>query len=447
MKFKFRSIKTKVLFYFGGITILILISFNFALYHFLEQNIKLSIQNNLYHKAVYINNQILLNNTEKKFFNSEELESFDMAIVKEGKIIQQKGTTNFNELKRFIDDRKSFFIFNNDDNLDGLYILRIKDPFNGAILFYEKDVSSKITKKLQEIKDILMVLEPILFILLLFMVSKVTDKILQSINRITKTANQIYVRDFSSEIAQPKYDDEIKDLVDSFNQMIKRLKGGVQVLEQFNSDVSHELKTPLTVIKGEIELTLNKDRPSEYYVNTLKVIESETEQIQSIVDNLLLLTKYTKENIQQTFENLNADSILLSVIEKFNLQLKEKNIKLQIKEFESVSIKANSILIATIFSNLIDNAIKYSLDNTRITICLFKQDKMHFIVKDEGIGINKENLEKVQDRFYRVDESRNKKIKGFGLGLSIVKNSISLHNGTMEISSKENIGTTVEVII
>ena len=447
MKFKFRSIKTKVLFYFGGITILILISFNFALYHFLEQNIKLSIQNNLYHKAVYINNQILLNNTEKKFFNSEELESFDMAIVKEGKIIQQKGTTNFNELKRFIDDRKSFFIFNNDDNLDGLYILRIKDPFNGAILFYEKDVSSKITKKLQEIKDILMVLEPILFILLLFMVSKVTDKILQSINRITKTANQIYVRDFSSEIAQPKYDDEIKDLVDSFNQMIKRLKGGVQVLEQFNSDVSHELKTPLTVIKGEIELTLNKDRPSEYYVNTLKVIESETEQIQSIVDNLLLLTKYTKENIQQTFENLNADSILLSVIEKFNIQLKEKNIKLQIKEFESVSIKANSILIATIFSNLIDNAIKYSLVNTRITISLFKQDKMHFIVKDEGIGINKEDLEKVQDRFYRVDESRNKKIKGFGLGLSIVKNSISLHNGTMEISSKENIGTTVEVII
>ena len=444
---KFRSIKTKVLFYFGGITILILISFNFALYHFLEQNIKLSIQNNLYHKAVYINNQILLNNAEKRFLDSEELGSFDMAIVKEGKIIQRKGDTNFNDLIRFIDDKKSFFIFNRKDNLDGLYILRIKDPFNGAILFYEKDVSSKITKKLQEIKDILMVLEPILFILLLFMVSKVTDKILKSINKITKTANQIYVRDFSSEIAQPKYDDEIKDLVDSFNKMIKRLKGGVQVLEQFNSDVSHELKTPLTVIKGEIELTLNKERDVSYYVKTLNTIESETEQIQSIVDNLLLLTKYTKENIQQTFEPLNADSILLSVIEKFNNQLKEKNIKLYIKDFESVVLTANPILIATIFSNLIDNAIKYSLENTNISISLYKKEKMHFIITDEGIGINKENLEKVQDRFFRVDESRNKKIKGFGLGLSIVKNSISLHDGTMLISSKENEGTTIEVIL
>ena len=168
MKFKFRSIKTKVLFYFGGITILILISFNFALYHFLEENTKLSIQNNLYHKAVNINNQILSNNTEKQFLNSKDLVSFDIAIVKEGKIINQKGKTHFNSLIKFIDDKKSFFIFNRQNRLDGLYILRIKDPFMGAILFYEKDVSSKIVNKLKEIKDILLVLEPILFFFFFF---------------------------------------------------------------------------------------------------------------------------------------------------------------------------------------------------------------------------------------------------------------------------------------
>jgi len=447
LKFRFKSIKTKILFYFGGITILILVLFNFALYHFLEQNTRLSIQNNLYHKAVYINNQILVNNQEEEFLNSKELESFDMAIVKEGKIIQRKGSVDFDFLIKFIDDRKSFFVFNRGESLDGLYILRIKNPFNGAILFYEKDVNSQINEKLEEIKDILFILEPILFFLLLFMVSKVTDKILKSINKITKTANKIYVTDFSSKISQPKYDDEIKDLVDSFNQMIQRLKSGVQVLEQFNSDVSHELKTPLTVIKGEIELTLNKSRDEKYYIKTLKVIESETEQIQSIVDNLLLLTKYTKENIEQTFEELNIDSVLLSTIEKFNLQLKSKNIKLHIKEFESIVFCGNSILVSTIFSNLIDNAIKYSSNNTNIYVSLYKKNKIHFTIQDEGIGINQENLEKVQNRFYRVDESRNKKIKGFGLGLSIVKNSISLHDGSMEIKSEKDVGTTVEVIL
>ena len=443
----FRSIKTKILFYFGGITIIILILFNFALYHFLEQNTKLSIQNNLYHKAVYINNQILLNNTQKKILSNKELESFDIAIVKEGKIIYQKGSTSFDSLIKFIDNKKSFFVFNKIDGLDGLYILRIKDPFPGAILFYDKNVSSKIATKLQEIKDILFVLEPILLILLLFMVSKVTDKILQSINKITKTANRIYVSDFSSEIPQPKYDDEIKDLVDSFNKMIKRLKGGVQLLEQLNSDVSHELKTPLTVIKSEIEITLNKMRDEKYYINTLKVIENEAEQIQSIVDNLLLLTKYTKENIKQTFQDVSIDSLLLIVIESFNKQLKERNIKLQINEFESITISANMILMRTIFSNLIDNAIKYSSDNTNINISLFKKEKIHFIIKDEGIGIAQEHLEKVQNRFYRVDESRNKKIKGFGLGLSIINNSITLHDGTIEINSKKGIGTTIEVIL
>jgi signal transduction histidine kinase len=424
-----------------------LILFNSALYYILEQNTKLSIQNNLYHKAVSINNKILLNNNEKKFFNNDQVESFDMAIIKEGKVIHKKGKTHFRSLIKFIDDKKSFFIFSKKDSLDGLYILRITTPFKGAILFYEKDLNSKIAIKLKEIKDILFILEPILFLLLIFMVSKVTDKILQSINKITNTANKIYVTDFSNEIPPPKYDNEIKDLVDSFNLMIKRLKGGVQVLEQFNSDVSHELKTPLTVIKGEIELSLNKTRDVAYYERTLKVISSETEQIQSIVDNLLLLTKYNKDNIQNTFTEVNIDSLLLTVVEKFNSQLKAKHISLHIKEFESISMKGNTILITSIFSNLIDNAIKYSLNDTNINIYLYKQDKIHFRIEDEGIGIDDENLGKVQDRFYRVDESRNKKIKGFGLGLSIVKNSIQLHNGSIKISSKKNLGTIVEVIL
>jgi len=445
--FKFKSIKTKILFYFGGITILILLLFNFALYHFLEQNIKLSIQNNLYHKAVSINNKILLNNADKKFLNAKEVESFDMAIVKEGKIIHKRGTTHFKSLIKFIKNKKSFFIFANEETLDGLYILRIKNPFDGAILFYEKDVNSKITQKLQEIKDILFILEPILFLLLLFMMSKITDKILQSINEITKTANKIYVKDFSSEIPQPKYDDEIKDLVDSFNKMIKRLKEGVQLLEQFNCDVSHELKTPLTVIKSEIELCLNKKRDLIYHENTLQIIEKETEQIQSIVDNLLLLTKYTDENIKQTFQEVSLDSLLLSVIEKFNILLKEKDIKLHIKQFESISILANPILISTIFSNLIDNALKYSKNNTNITISLFRKEKIHFVIEDEGIGISEENLKKVEDRFFRVDESRNRNIKGFGLGLSIVKNSIKLHQGSMSIKSKKDVGTKIDVIL
>ena len=421
--------------------------FNVILYHFLEQNTKLTIQNNLYHKAVFINNELVSNVPVKDLLNNKIIESFEIAIIKEDEILFKKGDTDFKILMKYIKQRQSFFVFQREKKLDGLYIFRTNKPYKGAILFYEKNLDDKIDSRLKEVKDILFFLEPILLLLLIFIVSKIIDKILTSIKKITRTANSIYVTDFARVIPAPKYNDEIKDLVDSFNQMIYRLKSGVQVLEQFNSDVSHELKTPLTVLKSEIEITLNKPRNQEYYESSLKTMQKEINQIQDIVDNLLLLTKYTKENIKQTFQEVSLDSILLSAIDKFNSTLQKRKIKLHIQKFESIIIKANPILITTIFSNLIDNAIKYSYDNTNIYINLYKDEQIHFKIKDEGIGISETNLQKVQDRFYRVDESRNKKIKGFGLGLSIVKNSVDLHAGTLKIDSKENIGTIIEVTL
>lgn len=444
---KFRSLKTKVLFWFGAATLMVLILFNVAIYHFLEQNTKLSIQNKLYNKAVFINDSIKAKKSVKELLENKELESFDVAIIKEDKIIFKKGDIPFEPLLPFLEDKKSFFVFNQGDVLNGLYIFKITEPFEGAIFFLEQNINKEINKDSQKVKEILIVLEPILFFLLIFIASKLTDKILKSIKNITQTANTIYVTDLSQQIPQPKYDDEIKDLVDSFNKMIQRLKSGVELLEQFNSDVSHELKTPLTVIKGEIEITLNKVREPEYYMKSLETIKSETNQIQTIVDNLLMLTKYTKENIEQTFTSCSLDSLLLETINKYNKQLKDKNIKLHLQKFESVTIEGNSLLLSTIFSNLIDNAIKYTPNDKNIFISLYlKEDEIHFMIEDEGIGIKKEQLEKVMDRFYRVEESRNKKIKGFGLGLSIVKNSVELHDATITIESVVNVGTKVEII-
>ncbi|MEA3354502.1 MAG: HAMP domain-containing sensor histidine kinase [Campylobacterota bacterium] len=444
---KFRSLKTKVLFWFATAVILILVLFNTTFYYFLEQNTKLSIQNKLYNKAVYINKKILAKISVDDLLKDKELENIDVAIIKEDKMIYKKGEVDFTQFGKFISKNDSFFVFKNNNNLDGLYILKIYTPFKGAILFYEPKIDEKIDDDLKHIKDILFILEPILLFLLIFAASKLSDKILKSIKKITDTANQIYVTDLSKQLPPPKYDDEIKDLVDSFNFMIKRLQVGVETLNQFNSDVSHELKTPLTVIKGEIEITLNKQRDNEYYINSLKTIEKEAEHIQQIVDDLLLLTKYNKDNIEKTFELSSLDSLLIETIEQYNTQIKKENIKLNIKKLEAIEMNINVMLISAIFSNLLDNAIKYSHKGKNINIYLFKDDKVHFIIEDEGIGISKDQILKITDRFYRIDESRNKKIKGFGLGLSIVKNSIELHNGSIKIDSVENKGTKIEVIL
>ncbi len=426
---------------------MILFIFNGVFYYFLEENIKLSIQNKLYDKAVFINDNIIAGIPINELLKNSQLESFDIAVIKENKIIFKKGSADFKKLRSYIGDKESFFIFNQGKNLNGLYVFKISMPFKGAILFYERKIDTEINNKLQEVRNTLFIVEPILLLLLIFAANKLINKILKPIRNITNTANNISVTDLSQTIKQPDDDDELKELVNSFNSMIERLKNGVEHLEQFNSDVSHELKTPLTVIKGEIEITLNKQRDAKYYMQSLKTIEYESTQIQGIVDNLLMLTKYTKDNIEQTFQITSLDSLLLDTINKYNIQLKKKNIKLHLEKFESIEMEVNGQLISTIFSNLIDNAIKYSSNDTNIFISLYKDNKVHFIIKDEGLGIAEENLSKIVDRFYRVDESRNKQIKGFGLGLSIVKNSIELHGGTINIQSEENIGTKIEIIL
>lgn len=446
---KFNSLKTQVLVWFTAVTIFILAIFNTAFYYFLEQNVKLNIQNTFYDKAVFINNNLQAQTPIKDLLKHKKLEGFDIAIVKENKIIYKKGDVNFKKLTHFIAKNESFFVFKNKQNgLNGLYIFRLYNPYIGAILFHQKDIDTRIDDELENVKNILFILEPILLLLLLFVVSKLVNKLLRSIGRITRTANQISVTDLSAIIEQPTDDHEIKQLVDSFNNMIGRLKDEVELLDRFNSDVSHELKTPLTVIKGEIEITLNKLREPKYYEDSLKTIEYEAQQIQIIVDNLLMLTKYTKANIEQTFQPTQLDSLLLEVIKQYNMQLKKRDIKLHLEKFESIELEVNGQLISTIFSNLIDNAIKYSLDDTNIYISLYKEDdKVYFIIKDEGMGIAQDNVSKIMDRFYRVDESRNKKIKGFGLGLSIVRNSVELHDGTIDIQSEENIGTIISIVL
>jgi signal transduction histidine kinase len=273
-----------------------------------------------------------------------------------------------------------------------------------------------------------------------------TDKILQPIHNLIQTSKNISINNFSKNIEVPQEDDEIKELVISFNEMIQRLRDGVTMLDRFNSDVSHELKTPLTVIQGEIEITLRKVREPQEYERSMQTIFNQSKQIQSIIEQLLLLTRYSKENIKESFEECQLDSLLLNAVEKYETQLDKKNIKLHIQKLDSATLQANPTLMSSLFSNLLDNAIKYSSNDRNIYISLTKNSKIIFTIRDEGRGVAPQQLDKITQRFYRADASRNKQIQGFGLGLSIVKNSVELHNAIMKIESKINKGTSVQII-
>ena len=407
-------------------------TFTISFYYLFEQN-------NISKAKDKLRTQALEIQKSKKFKNLKS--NFPFAIVKNDKIIYRSDEFELTILPPYINSKKSFFIINVKEHTDALYMLRSGET---VIFVLKKEFDDKV----EDVINILILLEILLLILFIFLANSILNKILNPIKHINQIAKEISIDDFKSHIEIPNTDDEITELVNTFNEMVDRLKNGVEKLDRFNSDVSHELKTPLTVIDMQIELALKKQRDEKYYKNSLQTIQYEIGKIKKIVEELLLMAKYSKQNIQETFTICDFNIILINVMDKYTSQAKDKNINIKIVKFEKAMKASNYSLINTIFSNLIDNAIKYTPNDKNIYISLYKKDKhIHFIIKDEGIGIPKEKIDKITDRFYRVDESRNKSIKGFGLGLSIVKNSVELHGGTLLVESTLGVGTTVEVIL
>jgi len=442
LNLQFNSLKIRVLLWFGSTISILLILFSVGFYYFYSQSVNTSIESKLYKKALYIKEQLKSNSDIKKILSSNSLSHIDITIFKKNKIIYQRRKIKPYNLYKYIKQDNSFYTIDNGETIKAIYKLKFKKPFSGTIILIKDNIDDKV----ENVVDTLLVLIPVLLILMLFFASKLIDKILIPIKNITKTAQKININRLTSKIEQPKDNDEIKELIDAFNSMITRLQEGFEQIERFNNDVSHELKTPLTVIIGEANLALRKLREPQEYQQSLKTIANEAKNMQKMINDLLILMHYTKENIEQTFTPIDLDTILIMVLEKYNTMAKEKNIKIHLDKLEAISYTGNSQLISIIFSNLIDNAIKYTPNGKNIYISLYKKDKhIHFIIKDEGIGIPKEKIDKITDRFYRVDESRNRAIKGFGLGLSIVQNSVVLHNAKMDISSQVDIGTTIKI--
>jgi len=439
---KANSLKRSVLLWFGGVSAILLVLFGFAFYYVLNQSIVLKIQNQLYKQAIRIEDRLTAGEPLNHLFVKGFAQDYEAALFKAGKSVRQSRNFHLKNPESYTHYTERFVMLKSEQYLKGVYVLTLPGSLDGKLVVTTHEINNTI----EDVVDTLLTLIPLLLLILLFLGSKLIDKILLPVKRITQTANEISINNFSGTIPLPDEEDEIKALVEAFNGMIIRLKEGVDNLNRFNSDVSHELKTPLTVIKGEIEITLRKLRKPDEYIESIQTIAYEAEQIEHIVENLLLLTKYSKENVAQTFEQCHLDALILNTLEKYDNALKEKALHLNIEKLEPIATEANPILLSMIFSNLIDNAIKYTTRNKNITISLFQDKKIHFIIKDEGIGIPKDKLSKVTDRFYRVDRSRNKKIKGFGLGLSLVWKSVELHSGKMDITSALDSGTTVHIV-
>jgi heavy metal sensor kinase len=270
--------------------------------------------------------------------------------------------------------------------------------------------------------------------------------------KIVDTVNSITSEDLSLRVESTGSKDEIGLLTDTFNNMIDRLEKSFQSIKEFSGNASHELKTPLTVIRGEIEVALRKARSAEEYKDVLSTILDETHYLQTIVNDLLFLSKIDSGSISFSLDQLSLDEPLLDSYEENCDFAKSKGVKIILNPIDPVVIKGNRTLLRRMFSNLLQNAVKYTEEGEEIEIGLTRgEDRTRFVISDSGIGIPQKSLPYIFDSFFRVEHSRSDQPEtgsetgGAGLGLTIVKRIVELHKGEIHVESKVGEGTTFTV--
>jgi heavy metal sensor kinase len=266
---------------------------------------------------------------------------------------------------------------------------------------------------------------------------------LRPVQSVVQTAHQISADDLSMRIDSGGRQDEIGQLVDTFNQMISRLERSVQRIRQFSGDVSHELRTPLTIIRGEIEVILRKERNKAEYQEILRSILEETQQMENIINDLLLLSQVRSVHKKMIMEKFPLHHQLKQVVEKFKSGAAGKQIQIELTKNVPVHFIGKQTLIERMITNVIDNALRYTSSGGSVDIALTKNEKFAELrVRDTGIGIPDEALSSIFERFYVVDKSRSKENGGTGLGLSIVKWIADNHDIQIHIDSTPGKGTT-----
>jgi signal transduction histidine kinase len=275
----------------------------------------------------------------------------------------------------------------------------------------------------------------------------VSGKALRPLKNLSKQVSEIDERDLSQRLTESLSNDEVSILTKSFNQALERLEEAFNRQERFSASAAHELKTPLATMKAGIQvLKIDESTTLDEYKENAHMMEASVDRLTQVVNDLLILAS-PNEEAEELKEEVYLDAMLETIFDELSPVYEYLGITYNIK-CDSISFYGNAALLYRAFFNLIENSYKYNRKKGSITVRGSIINKcIRIDVEDTGIGIPAEHLPFIFDAFYRVDDSRSRKIAGSGLGLSIVKNIIERYGGTISVSSENVKGTKVSILL
>lgn len=267
-------------------------------------------------------------------------------------------------------------------------------------------------------------------------------------SKLIRNIDEIQTGDGTESLSVSDYT-EIESISNAFNKMIKRMQVIDQSRQEFVSNVSHELKTPLTSMKVLADSLLDQeDVPNELYKEFMTDITEEIQRESEIINDLLSLVKMDKSAGNFNISVVNINELLESILKRLRPIAETQDIELVLESFRPVTAEIDEVKLTLAFTNLIENGIKYNKEEGWVHVSLNADHKYFFVrVEDSGIGIPKESLEQIYERFYRVDKSHSREIGGTGLGLAITRNAVLMHRGAIKVHSKEGEGSIFTVRI
>jgi two-component system, OmpR family, sensor histidine kinase ArlS len=353
----------------------------------------------------------------------------------------------------FIVDRDSMHVnWNNledkNNNFGYAMVLNIQENLQ------TKNVYIQVKDRLiYEIASGIILVAVLLFLGLLFQIivliagARASRKTLRPIQIMTNTVKNITIKELNTRLDIRGSQDELKDLARTFNSMLDRIQQSYEQQNQFVSDASHELRTPISVIQGYANMLdrWGKDDKS-VLEESISAIKTESESMKSLIEKLLFLARSDKNTQKIEKEDFYINELIEEVVKETKLIDNSHEIKSEKNDI--TKINADRKMLKEALRVFIDNSIKYTPEGGVIKVdCILQNNEVKITVEDTGMGISKEDLPHVFDRFYRADKSRTKQTGGTGLGLAIAKWIILKHNGVIKIDSRINVGTKIEIVL
>ena len=474
----FKNFKIRISLWYAALFTIIIASTLFASYKIISYQLKNEILNDLQSKTEFVKRALNGEHEERRGeHGSRESGEHERSESSEHQV-NRIFNFDFNDIKIYTevaDNNYALFIFSGDKliyitpkykklvhHLSKLKLNEneIKDIRIEGVSFATSAISkSKYSifigyelsalKKLQgKLINIFLIVFPISLILSILCGFVVTQSTMNIIDLINKTAKNITSSNLNQRIEQTAGEDEISQLIVTLNLMIDRLEKSFTQAKQFSQDAAHEIRTPLTIIRGEIEELIETENGNQHTIKTLENVLEEVQYLSSISERLLMIHNMDTNNIKYHFEKINLSELMEEIYQDVQVLSMEKNIKVELEAADNIIVDGNKELISRLLWNIADNAIKYNNPNGSVAIKLYQRNSQIIIqVKDSGIGIPEKDIAKIFDRFYRVDKSRSRGLGGSGLGLSICKWIAELHNGEISVESEEQVGSVFTISI